>query len=344
MKLTTACSTVGDEVFLPVNAHSRGWLVPAFVQATIRGEVRLVTSTAVYLSVNGSTGPENVCDTVSLHAASGGVPRSPTSVHLESWDRVILSGFDVGDETTLTNGLLTVHGRSGLTVVGCLADTPVWTQKPRVGRLTGAGARSTRERLERTAGVTLRAARFGLGPRVPGLVEALVSAVSRPDARDGRSGCVAQAVASLVGFGPGLTPSGDDVLAGCLLGLSGWGGDPGTVGSLGRHVLRFLEGSNPTTFVAKQVLQLACSGFGNEAVDDVLVAGRGGDPTLTRDAVLRLLTVGATSGADSLLGLVAALEVIERVNLPGPLPAAANSAGGPGNVTQISAARGARHD
>ncbi len=114
------------------------------------------------------------------------------------------------------------------------------------------------------------------------------------------------AAAALLGRGPGLTPSGDDVLAGCLLGTRAFGlPAPGLVAAV-----RDLA-SRATTALSAQLLRDA-AGPGQcvpelAATVDALC----GRPA-PADAVARLLAVGHTSGAALALGLLSAVTAAAR--------------------------------
>lgn len=107
------------------------------------------------------------------------------------------------------------------------------------------------------------------------------------------------AVAALLGRGPGLTPSGDDVVAGFVLGARAFGrAVPGAVAA----VVELARGA--TTALSARLLELAVDG---ECVPEVAAALDGltgaraaGDPTS------RLLAVGHTSGAALAHGLLSA--------------------------------------
>jgi hypothetical protein len=110
----------------------------------------------------------------------------------------------------------------------------------------------------------------------------------------------------LVGRGPGLTPAGDDALVGMLAVLH-----RATPPECAAPVLARLQRALPplldrTTPISAHYVRLALRGAFTEhltAVVDALAAG--GEPS---DGQLeRLLATGATSGADALAGVVAAL-------------------------------------
>jgi Protein of unknown function (DUF2877) len=113
---------------------------------------------------------------------------------------------------------------------------------------------------------------------------------------------------SLVGLGPGLTPSGDDMLAGLLLALRLLGGAirGGTravwlADWLGAAVTH--DASDRTTSVSATLLHCAARGQAAAEVATVLRAFAGQEPA--GPAVARLLAAGHTSGADLAWGLAA---------------------------------------
>lgn len=122
-------------------------------------------------------------------------------------------------------------------------------------------------------------------------VAALAQAAGAEDER--------RAVLALLGRGPGLTPSGDDVVAGFLLGARAFGSAvPGAVEAVGDHA------ATATTALSAQLLRHAVRG---ECVPEfaAAVAALTGRPAPS-DALDRLLAVGHTSGAALAAGLLAA--------------------------------------
>ena len=112
--------------------------------------------------------------------------------------------------------------------------------------------------------------------------------------------------AALKGLGHGLTPSGDDFLAGFLLGLnalqSGFGVDFGT------QILTIRRAARSGNRFAEAFLDCAARGRYSEHAKGLVKAlfeDAGADiPVLAR----RVLAYGATSGADLAVGLFCALE------------------------------------
>jgi hypothetical protein len=113
-----------------------------------------------------------------------------------------------------------------------------------------------------------------------------------------------QAADKLVGLGPGLTPSGDDLLAGALAALRLLGGDPAFTTALADHVSAV--GARRTTALSATLLRLA--GQGNVAAEagHVIKALNGQGPL--EEAARRLYAVGHTSGADLVQGLLIGAE------------------------------------
>lgn len=109
---------------------------------------------------------------------------------------------------------------------------------------------------------------------------------------------------ALVGLGEGLTPAGDDCLVGALAVLRrfapGWlAGEPGLREDLARAA------ATGTTQVAREFILHALDGEFSEAVAAVVTAA---SPDEARGAAVRLLAIGATSGADTLDGMRVALD------------------------------------
>lgn len=115
--------------------------------------------------------------------------------------------------------------------------------------------------------------------------------------------------ANLIGLGEGLTPSGDDFLAGLLAGLDAIPGDVRQAAlrrALADVVLANIDRTNP---IAASGLRLAVQGQPGEALCGLREAllCPSSEPVLDA-ALARLLAFGATSGADMAEGLLAAIE------------------------------------
>jgi hypothetical protein len=104
---------------------------------------------------------------------------------------------------------------------------------------------------------------------------------------------------ALIGAGPGLTPAGDDVLAGALVAAYATG-DPRL--ETWRHATRATLTSSRTTAVSRAMLHHALDGYATPELATLLTAlclGRAVEAPLTR-----LLAVGHTSGGALLTGVL----------------------------------------
>jgi hypothetical protein len=117
-------------------------------------------------------------------------------------------------------------------------------------------------------------------------------------------------VLGLLGLGPGLTPAGDDLLAGLLVGLSA---RPDLRDPLAAAVQRHAPAR--TTWLSAELLRLAAAGLAAPAVVAVAdaLAGHGGDDALPR-ALPALLAVGHTSGHALARGLLLAAGTTARTH------------------------------
>ncbi len=108
-------------------------------------------------------------------------------------------------------------------------------------------------------------------------------------------------VRGLLGRGEGLTPSGDDALAGALLVAHALG-----VGDALAVVVRRRLGA--TTAVSAALLSAAAVGFAARSVVTLVDAAVAGDELGVRAALPAVLSIGHSSGADVVVGVGAALE------------------------------------
>lgn len=145
-------------------------------------------------------------------------------------------------------------------------------------------------------------------PRQPGLGEDAGPAVLAARCAAGDVPGAAGAVRRLLGLGPGLTPSGDDMVAGLLLALRLLGGATADgaravwlADRLAATVTHYAR--DRTTAVSAALLHCAARGQAAAEVVSVLRAFEGREPA--GPAVARLLAAGHTSGADLAWGLAA---------------------------------------
>jgi len=121
---------------------------------------------------------------------------------------------------------------------------------------------------------------------------------------DFRSGDLAALSGRLAGRGAGLTPSGDDVLAGILLVCAM---DPACRGALGR-----LAGSARTTTLSRAYLKWAAAGHSIQPAHALLDAAAAGDLHALGRAARSLAAVGATSGRALMAGMALAATELPR--------------------------------
>lgn len=134
-----------------------------------------------------------------------------------------------------------------------------------------------------------------------------------------------EAAVGLIGLGPGLTPSGDDALVGIAAArfvLPGPGG--GGSGFLGPVIP---DAAARTTVVAATFLEHAAAGEFAGGIHALLAALLGTSLEPVAPAIDRVLDWGATSGADTLVGVLAGLDAVAGiVTLPLMTQARARSA------------------
>jgi hypothetical protein len=110
-----------------------------------------------------------------------------------------------------------------------------------------------------------------------------------------------------VGRGPGLTPSGDDVLLGMLTVLTSGAAGPAAVPVASRLIGAFAPLQHSTPDVSRHLLNQAARGLPGRALHELGKALWEGAPDdVLSDALQSVLDTGYTSGADACLGLAAA--------------------------------------
>jgi hypothetical protein len=208
-----------------------------------------------------------------------------------------------------------------------LLETPLWDPEPLLARWPQTGS-------EFVAIAAVAHAQARVGARIDRLCDAIRSGIpaanksavdagiddaADDDAIDGAA--IDDALRALVGFGPGLTPSGDDALVGLLAALyHSPGPAQGWRVALGHAVPALLH---RTSDVSAHYLSLAVDGHFGEAVLEAAehVFARCAEPHR-----LRLLGFGATSGADTLAGLLSGVRLVNDVRGARRTPAGVGAA------------------
>ena len=193
----------------------------------------------------------------------------------------------------------------------------------RAAGLAAAGhwrqAAARRRRLVAVAAALLPGARIGLGELMPAdgtATDGMILRVARPALerlemalRIGDVGAAGHAARGLVGLGPGLTPSGDDALVGVAAAACALGG-PGAAGFL-RPIVA--DAAVRTTMVGATFLRHAAQGQFAERLHRLLPALLAEDDRPLGPAIDAALAWGASSGADTLVGVLLGLDAIAGV-------------------------------
>jgi len=233
----------------------------------------------------------------------------PGSIVLGAWEDGGPAWAAAGERLRLAAGLLRPErphrGDVAPDEAVALKDAPVWEQR-RASAAPAAPGRSGAELRRRALGeLAVLPIDADLADRAAAVLDALGARRNRPDGHG-----LGAALDRLVGLGPGLTPSGDDMLVGMLAALRRPRAPLVDARAAGRLADALAPRLVRTTAVSRFYLAHALAGrFGAALLDarDVLVAG---DEPATPErvgAMIRLRSVGATSGTDLLAGLLTAL-------------------------------------
>jgi hypothetical protein len=124
--------------------------------------------------------------------------------------------------------------------------------------------------------------------------------------RSEKKNALTDAVRELIGLGPGLTPSSDDMLAGlvllCLLYAKNRGCKKGASQLMAQVTAK--EARGRTTLLSEEYLRQAAWGRGNEPVMRLCAALLTGGRELVERETRIVLAIGETSGTDTVLGIV----------------------------------------
>lgn len=247
---------------------------------------------AVYLEVRTETEPRV------LALVTGEATRLPNAVVLAG----PLEGFAAGDDAWVGDGVVEAGGRA-------VRVRRWWDPAPSLGSVSGTALATTLPLLHDICAAS---------PRRPGLESGGASALLAAGCHRGSLVDAITAAEQLMGLGPGLTPSGDDMLAGLLVTLRAVGSAAG----VGRAVWLADWLAAAVTFDARtrttpiSATLLHCAARGEAGLETIAVLrGLTGRQPL-EPAVHRLLRLGHTSGADLAWGIrtgaSAVLELRER--------------------------------
>ncbi len=123
----------------------------------------------------------------------------------------------------------------------------------------------------------------------------------------GQVSAIAAALEPFLGCGPGLTPSGDDLILGLLLALNRWGEIlPLQIDRRGLNAIIIEQARRKTTTLSANLIECASRGLADQRLMialDALVTGTPGAAA----AVECLLDWGSSSGLDALVGMASAI-------------------------------------
>ncbi|MFM9938380.1 MAG: DUF2877 domain-containing protein [Hyphomicrobiaceae bacterium] len=131
-----------------------------------------------------------------------------------------------------------------------------------------------------------------------------------PDDADALDEAARRAAHALLGLGPGLTPSGDDLLAGLVVALHATG-ESQTAARLADFIAQ--APPDATTALSRAFLAAASEGLAGEAMAAMITALLTSDGASLPELLARIEAIGHTSGWDVLAGVVLGLAaVVER--------------------------------
>jgi hypothetical protein len=261
-----------------------GPIAARILKQVAKGNVIAVFDRCFYLDLNNTY----IC------LGSSNFSDGPLNVISSAPDKTnwITSGIRVGDRVNVANYKLKV----GLNMVFRFMNTEIWKPRP----------------LLITSILTTKIEQFyasnpsqsGFPKQAYPLIEAL------SDWLKTSTHLPPPSIKSLLGMGPGLTPSGDDFIGAMLITLHHMG-QIQTKAQLTRSVLHHTtKATNP---ISAQHLYAAIDGMGSGALHRVLA----GEPS----ALNTLVSIGHTSGWDALAGIYTTLKVYYNKNQEGLIAA-----------------------
>ncbi len=242
----------------------------------------------------------------------------------DEWQHVALA---VGNRGEIRDGRLVVAAMT-LDFAGAVLWTPPpWPARPpapalrhalaRFGDLATASDRLPLDGCARVAfGTPATAGLAGAVMRKALLATAtlgdwLAEALRQDDAADPALADAARdSVTALLGLGPGLTPAGDDVLAGLLIGLHA-AGETEAADTLAAMIRA--APSAATSELSRAFLDAAMDGMPSEAIAEAVIAVMTDDDGRFPAIIDRIDGVGHTSGWDMLAGVVLALAAVAAI-------------------------------
>lgn len=113
------------------------------------------------------------------------------------------------------------------------------------------------------------------------------------------------AVKSLIGLGVGLTPSGDDFLAGFIFTITKLNNPIAVL--VRKAVESILEEEARTTEISRHMLMAACEGKVRENIENLIKGIFQQESDISEDTIYNVLSIGSTSGVDLAIGVITGL-------------------------------------
>jgi len=292
-----AASSVGSIAYSRLNADNGEGIVHGVFDSAIN--MRLVSGLVSLVPETVERGPLNITLPVG--------PKSMSSLGVRSGDKIDVhdSTLEIGDRCRVVFESARVYSPNRKFSVPILEDIAI-----------AANAEIMREtslRFGKKSGLgdVLALVRPGEAARTTGSLN-IFSAAALPRIvrlerayHSGERSLVTAAVRNLLGLGPGLTPSSDDMLAGLLLICVLYARNGGSV-QLGTRLIAHAtvaEAKGRTTLLSEEYLRQAASGRGNEPVMRLCASLLTRDGTCVERETRRVLSIGESSGTDTVLGL-----------------------------------------
>jgi len=288
-----------------------------FEQPTHAGSIHSMFHRAVNVAIDGTM----------LSLLSSELPRMPNGVRLSSvMLEELLRGLGPGMEVLVGDGGLLIPGCNFSL---CLLEAPPWEPRPDIeGYSWQCETVAQHVRLlalylvdrPQRGGLAALVGQLLLGQAVQEMPLARMALpkmqlLARAAWEQDIAG-VEEATRGLAGLGPGLTPAGDDVLAGFAAVMALLSARISADGTSRSHVAEVIAAvARPrTTVLSGVLLEYAARGEVAEQLGEVLLALA--LPAEESEAVLqaaeKLLAFGGTSGGDTLLGVLFGLRALER--------------------------------
>ncbi|MDI6773224.1 MAG: DUF2877 domain-containing protein [bacterium] len=242
-----------------------------------------------------------------IAAASGELDPGPLTIGLSEFSAV--GTLSPGERVVLRDGRLGI-GRAEVDLGGARLWDPALPPLPKdlTPEAAAVEMKGVREAVVdelRARGSQSSVAARSVAAR-DGFLETLASGLAAIAAflsGEGAPGATAHAVAAqIAGRGPGLTPSGDDLLTGIVHAVTLWPKLADAAGGASRVRDLLVNAAVPhTTRISAAYLEAARQGWASEPWH-ALVRGIGQGPDAARVAARRIMLIGETSGADALTG------------------------------------------